>query len=340
VRYPLFLGALGLAVGLLAGCDSDPAPVPPSGGSSAAVASGSGERGVPAGAVKMTPEADAPPPRLHSDGWHAPVPLPAAINTAGAEDSPYVTPDGRTLYFWFTPDVTVPPHKQLIDGFTGIYVIRRQGDGWGKAERIALQEPDKVSLDGAPVVHDHTMWFCSVRRGNFREVDFYIATFRDGAWRDWTNAGKRLNEEFDVGELDVSQDGKTIYFHANRPGGQGQNDIWRTRFVGGTWQDPENVEAVNSAENESQPFIAPDGETMWLTRRHRGTPGVFRSRRKDGRWQPPELVLSQFAGEPTVDAAGTLYFVHHFFKDGKMIEADLYRAERKAGHPPDGETGP
>ena len=44
------------------------------------------------------------------------------VNTAGAEDSPFVTPDGQTLYFFFTPDVRVPAEQQLLDGVTGIWV--------------------------------------------------------------------------------------------------------------------------------------------------------------------------------------------------------------------------
>ncbi|MGA2821268.1 MAG: hypothetical protein ABSF61_11495 [Anaerolineales bacterium] len=40
--------------------------------------------------------------------------------------------------------------------------------------------------------------------------------------------------------------------------------------------------------------------------------------------------MSRFAGEPTLDDAGNLYFVHYFFsRDGKMIEADIYLALRK-----------
>jgi hypothetical protein len=40
----------------------------------------------------------------------------------------------------------------------------------------------------------------------------------------------------------------------------------------------------------------------------------------------PELIVSQFAGEPTLDEQGNLYFVHHFTADGELIEADIYAA--------------
>jgi len=43
----------------------------------------------------------------------------------------------------------------------------------------------------------------------------------------------------------------------------------------------------------------------------------------------PELVISQFAGEPSVDANGNIYFVHYFYRDGRMIEADIYVAYHK-----------
>ena len=37
-------------------------------------------------------------------------------------------------------------------------------------------------------------------------------------------------------------------------------------------------------------------------------------------------MLSQFAGEPSLDNAGNIYSTHHYFRDGKMVEADLYVA--------------
>ena len=35
------------------------------------------------------------------------------------------------------------------------------------------------------------------------------------------------------------------------------------------------------------------------------------------------------ATEPTLDDAGNLYFVHHFYENGAMIEADIYVAVRR-----------
>jgi hypothetical protein len=41
------------------------------------------------------------------------------------------------------------------------------------------------------------------------------------------------------------------------------------------------------------------------------------------------MILGPLAGEPTVDFQGNVYFVHHFFVDGQMIEADIYVVRRR-----------
>ena len=126
-----------------------------------------------------------------------------------------------------------------------------------------------------------------------------------------------------------SGDGIELYFHSSRPGGKGKTDIWVTKKVDGRWQSPENVAAVNSEEDEGMPFLSGDGTELWFNRRYQGSPAVFRSKKVNGVWSQPELIISWFAGEPSLDDEGNIYFVHHFYEDGNMIEADIYVAYRK-----------
>jgi hypothetical protein len=62
------------------------------------------ESKIPADQEKVTPEMDLLPPILHSDEYEGPIPMPYPINTAGAEDSGFMMPDGKTFYVCFTPD--------------------------------------------------------------------------------------------------------------------------------------------------------------------------------------------------------------------------------------------
>ena len=98
------------------------------------------ESRIPSSQVKITPETDLHPPILHSDDYEQPVPMPYPINTAGAEDSGFIMPDGNIFYVWFTPDPRIPPEKQVIDGVTGIYVSKKVNGVWQKPKRVVLQE--------------------------------------------------------------------------------------------------------------------------------------------------------------------------------------------------------
>ncbi|HKZ54726.1 MAG TPA: hypothetical protein VJ123_04545 [Anaerolineales bacterium] len=286
------------------------------------------EAAIPASAAKFGPETDPYPPVLHAAGWEQPIPLPGPINTAGAEDSPFITPDGATLYFFFTPDASVPPEQQLFDGVTGIYVSHRQGDSWQAPERVILQDPGKLTLDGCAFVLGDVMWFCSAREG-YRGIRLFTARFIDSRWQGWADAGDLLNLTYETGEMHISADGSELYFHSARAGGLGDLDLWVSRWDGAAWGLPENVAAVNSPAAEGWPFVSQDGHEFWFTRTYLGAPAIFRSQKVDGGWGEPELILSHFAGEPTLDLAGDLYFVHHFVQDGRILEADIYIAYRK-----------
>lgn len=284
---------------------------------------------IPATATKQIPANDRLPPQLHSEEFQPPVPLGDAINTAGAEDSAFITPDGNSLYFFFTPDGTIPAEKQLFDGVTGIYISQKTDGQWQPAKRVLLQKANDVALDGCVFVQDNLLWFCSARTGNYRSIDMWIAEYKDGKWTDWQNAGKLLNQDYEIGEMHITANGDEIYFHSLRAGGKGNMDIWVTRKVNNEWQVPENIAAVNTTENEGWPCITQDGKELWLTRWYKGSPAIFRSKQVNGQWTEPELIVSQFAGEPSLDNEGNLYFTHHFYWDGKMLEADIYVAYRK-----------
>jgi hypothetical protein len=281
---------------------------------------------IPSDAVKMNSEKDSFPPILHSGEYENPISVSELINTAGAEDSPFIPADREELYFFFTPDARVPVEKQIIDGVTGIYVSKRIAGQWQEPERVVLQNKGKLSLDGCEFIFGDKMLFCSAREG-YTGLHWFSSEFKNGKWTNWENAD--FNSSFRVGELHVSFDGSELYFHSDRNGGMGQNDIWFSKKINGEWQEPENIEIVNTPENEGMPYLTSDGKELWFNRTYLGSPAIFRSKKVNDRWQEPELIISQFAGEPTLDKDGNLYFVHHYYESGNMIEADIYVAYKK-----------
>lgn len=286
--------------------------------------------------VKYGPESDPWPPTAAA-GWTQPVPLPFPVNTEGGEDSPFLMPDGETLYFVFTPDVSIPAERQLLDGVTGIWVTRRSGDSWAEPERVLLSDPGELTLDGCLFILNDLMYFCTVRKG-LTGVRWFRAEFTDGRWQNWRAASRELHQdEYEVGELHISADGRELYFHSSRPGGYGGLDLWVSQKTADDWGLPFNLgSTVNTAADEGWPYISPDGQELWFTGQSKqGRPGptIFRSwRNPDGSWGQAEEIISTFAGEPTLSADGTtLYFVHHYFSEDlrTMLEADLYVSYRE-----------
>ena len=287
------------------------------------------EDAIPDDAIKYTPDMDIFPPVIHSSEWSDPVPMPGPVNTAGGEDACFITPDGNTFFFFFTPDVNVPANEQLLDGVTGIWWCQKQGDTWTEPTRILLST--NLALDGAPFYQDNTLWFASFRIGNYRDDgDIWTATYENGEWKNWENAGQLLNEVYNIGEMHITSDGNTMYFHRESTPGSGEYDLYTTTLVNNTWAEPVNLgPPISTPLDDSRPFVSYDGNELWFTRQsNKGYtgPAVYRSiKNPDGSWGEPVEIASNFAGEPTLDSEGNLYFVHHFFdEDMNMIEADIY----------------
>lgn len=63
-------------------------------------------------------------------GWGEAKPLPEAINTKGRETTPFITPDGR--YLFFSSD------GHLGMGGLDIYVVENKGDSWGAPVNLGI----------------------------------------------------------------------------------------------------------------------------------------------------------------------------------------------------------
>ncbi|MBN1682146.1 PD40 domain-containing protein [Candidatus Bathyarchaeota archaeon] len=282
---------------------------------------------IPENATKITPQNDTYKPSLHTGLFKEPIPLTDKINTAGAEDSPFITLDGNTLYFFFTPDPLVPAEEQLFDGVTGIWRSIKTSEGWSEAEYLNLTAGG-LHLDGAPTVVGDELWFASAREANYKGLDVWIADIIDDKYTNIRNAGEKLNKDIGIGEFHVNSVGDEIFFHSELEGSKGGMDIWVTRLVNGVWSDPINIEEINSEENDGFPYLSSDGKELWFTRPSYGFPAIWMSHMTTDGWSDPRVMISNFAAEPTLDSEGNLYFCHHFISDGVMIEADIYYAER------------
>lgn len=276
------------------------------------------------GMTKYGPSTDPHPPTIHNSSWNAPVIWDCPVNTAGAEDSPYMSADGKLFFFFFTPNASIPANKQVNDGVTGVWVAKHDGLQWNEPQRVFTGWD---VLDGCPFYLNGALWFCSVRDSNTPEM--YSASFNETTGN-ITNIAKLPPplSGYSVGEMCISLDGKELYFGSQRAGGKGGYDIWMCTNLGeGQWSEPVNL-PMNTDKDELMPFITFNGNELWWNQGGYGAPEVWRAFRNGNSWGTPEKIISGFAGEPTLDAQGNIYFVHHYYSD-HIIEADIMVCTKK-----------
>jgi hypothetical protein len=111
-------------------------------------------------------------------------------------------------------------------------------------------------------------------------------------------------------------------------------DLWTTSRVGSAWSQPVKVPGVNTAATEGYPFLTEDGNQLWYTGSSKmgyTGPALFRCLKSGSGWGAAVEVVSNFAGECTMDSEGNLYFVHHYYAlNMTMLEADIYVAYNKS----------
>jgi OmpA-OmpF porin, OOP family len=102
-----------------------------------------------------------------------------------------------------------------------------------------------------------------------------------------------INSSYWDSEPSVTNDGKTLYFASNRPGGYGKSDIWVSqKDENGDWMTPENLgNIINSASDEFAPFIFSDSSMLFFSSDgHSGFGGLdfFFSLKDETGWASPQ----------------------------------------------------
>ena len=291
--------------------------------------------------------ADAHQPTMVAPDWGQPVRLTAPINTSCPEDAVEVSADGETLYYFFSRDLldNLTPAEMLAPPNGTYRAARIDGPAdFGQPVFFDLGKGTDASLDGELSFSPDgsQVYFHSLRATNtgYRAdpptddfLDIYVADIVDGEPGRARNLGEPVNSVYPDGEHALHPDGVTLYFTSSRPGGLGNNDIWRSTWDGTAWSDPVNLGApINSPSNELQPAFTADGRTMYFTSDRDRSIGsaIYRASLSDGMWSQPELVMRGIVGEASLTEDGRyLYFVHILTDAEGLFDADIWVAERR-----------
>ena len=161
--------------------------------------------------------------------WEPGKNLGPVINTSGKETQPYISGDGRTLYF-------VSSRKGGY-GAGDIYESKLGDDGkWGEAKNLG-PEINTEFEEERPFIHPDgfTLYFTSRGHEGMGGADLFMSRKQaDGTWGKAINLGYPINTPGDEIGIYVTGDGKWAYFASEQPDTKGGMDIYK-------FEMPENL---------------------------------------------------------------------------------------------------
>ena len=157
-------------------------------------------------------------------------------------------------------------------------------------------------------------------------------------WSEQRNKWARVKElsfnsdDYSVGHPAISEDGATLYFASDMPGGFGGTDLYSSNFANGVWSTPVNLGSnVNTKGNEMFPYLHKDQVIYFASDGHGGLGGldIYRSNLGDSTAEVPAN-LGAPINTPKDDFSFILdqsnrfgYFSSN--RNGKEADDDIFR---------------
>lgn len=291
--------------------------------------------------------------------WSVPVHLGTVINTAFVDSDPFVSRDGKSLYF-------VAGRGRGGAGGRDLWVSRRANpaDPWGAPENVAAvnsaghENTPTLSRDG------HRLYFASSRTGGHGGFDLYVSRRQnhrdDLGWGPPVPVAGVNTSAHESGLAFFEDDatGATIaYFASSRPGGPGFDDIYAAVVApDGTFGPSVLVAELSTPYKDMHPAVRRDGLEILLASDRPGTTGnadlwVATRPRTSEPWstpvnlgpvintapRPPELEQPNDY-RPALSFDGTALYFAAAFRDGNVSDFfDLWVATRSRITGPDGD---
>jgi peptidoglycan-associated lipoprotein len=240
------------------------------------------------------------------------------INSKNEDFSPaYGRDDFGLIYFTSSRDGVTgnKTHGATGQGYTDIFESRiDKKSKWSTPVPVGVINSEFE--DGTPsLTSDYKELYFTRCESGKREKKGCIIMYSKktgDAWSEPKNIGL-LPDSLVAAHPSISNDGSTLYFVSDLPGGFGKKDIWKvTRAGGATWSKPVNLGPdINTPGDELFPYIREDGTLYFSSDGQIGMGGldIFRAKpQPDGSWtvqnmKPP---INSFADDFGIVFEGAL----------------------------------
>ncbi|NCX95625.1 MAG: hypothetical protein EBX41_04310 [Chitinophagia bacterium] len=181
------------------------------------------------------------------------------------------------IYPAMSTDTTILLFTRRLKNMNEEFFIASYTDtckAWEEAQNMGAP-PNTPDNDAAQFISadGHYLFFArsdirSYNGWNGGGYDLFMAyrVALDSPWTIPEPFGGTINTPYTETTPCLSADNRFLFFASNRPGGYGGMDIWISQYVEGYWQLPKNAgSAINTAGNETSPYLALDNKTLFFT---------------------------------------------------------------------------
>ena len=203
---------------------------------------------------------------------------PSGMNSEYSDFGTFVS-DG-TVYFVSArgeADTRTKIYDWTGEPFLDIY--KTSGNGSvnaisGEVNTVRHEGPLTISADGKTMYFTRNNYMDN-RNGKKDEqgvnhLKIYKAELVDGEWENIEELPFN-SDKYSTGHPSLSEDGKTLYYASDAPGGLGGSDIYKVSIEEDSFGTPENLGAsVNTPGNEVFPYVAENGNFYFSSDGHKG----------------------------------------------------------------------
>jgi hypothetical protein len=201
------------------------------------------------------------------------------FNDERSNFNPLISSDGKSFAFMVG-----------LKFYNAVMLTSLSGNRWSPPINITPE----IELDGTIFISclsagGHTLLLS--KNDNF-ESDIYTSSFNGTRWLPATLLNKNINTRYWESHAFMAEDGNTLIFASDRPGGFGGLDLYVSKKINGDWGTAVNMgPEVNTPFNEDRPFLINGGKTLFFcSQGHHNMGGydIFRTElQTNGLWSVP-----------------------------------------------------
>jgi len=193
---------------------------------------------------------------------------PASFSGPHRDVDPFISPDGRKLFF----SSNRPVKGEKVQEDCDIWFVEKTASGqWSEAKHH----------DNPCTIGKHDFYYTEDRSGAV-----YFSIFGEDGTGDLYYISKDqktiklehpINTDYNEHDPFIAPDGSYLVFTSNRPGGFGSADLYICfRQDEGTWSAPANMgESINSEKYDYCPILSPDEKYLFFSSSRSGNGDVY-----------------------------------------------------------------